>query len=52
MHLMAEVPDAPTIGLHSVRKWKYVMRFEKCILCFEIGLSPFLGRRPDFLELY
>ena len=25
---------------HFVRKWKYIMRFEKTILCFEIGLSP------------
>ena len=26
---------------HSVRKWKYIVRFEKCKLCFDIGLSPY-----------
>ena len=25
---------------HSVRKLKYIVRFEKYIHCFEIGLSP------------
>ena len=30
-HMLECVPH------HTVRKWKYIVMFEKCILCFEIG---------------
>ena len=40
-------PKGPTLGRtsecvrhNSVRKGKYIVRFEKCILCFDIGISP------------